>query len=111
MSRGAVQSGDIGTIFEITLTNAGAVLDISNATGVNDKYMLFKKPDSSTLQKDSVFVTDGTDGKMNYTGVDGDLDQVGTWEIQGWANLGSGSWYSSIGEFACGRDIAEVTGI
>jgi hypothetical protein len=86
-----VHKGDIGTIFEITVTENDAVLDIS--TGSNLK-LLFLKPSGTVLTKTGSFTTDGSDGKMEYQSQSGDIDEEGTWELQGKLDLGGGTFYT-----------------
>jgi hypothetical protein len=89
-----VHKNDIGTVIEITLKNGASVVDISSAT---TKEIKLKKPVSATvLTKAAVFVTDGTDGKMKYTTISGDLDEVGVWQVQGHIINPSGEWHSDI---------------
>jgi hypothetical protein len=59
----------------------------------------FKKPDDSIVPQTAVLTGDGSDGNMQYTSVDGDLDQDGEWKLQGYIELGSGKWNSSIRSF------------
>ncbi len=92
-----VHVGDIGTVFEATITDAGVVVDIS---GASTKDLNFLKPDgTTTLNKNGSFTTDGTDGKLRYTTISGDLDTAGTWQIQAHVILGGGAWKSDIIEF------------
>lgn len=75
---------DIGTIFRVTIndtTSSGgnSVADISNAT---TRTFTFKRPDGTTFSKSASFTTDGTDGKVQYATVDGDLNGAGTWGLQ-----------------------------
>lgn len=105
--------GDIGTQFSITLidsSNSG--IDISSATGANDKFILFQRPNQTVMQKTALFsANSGTDGVLTYTAVSGDLDSAGAWNIQSWQSLSNGSWYSVKNTFQVGTYIAAVTGI
>ena len=47
----------------------------------------------------AVFKTDGTDGKVQYTTVDGDLNEVGTWRIQAIINFATSSFRSNVKTF------------
>ena len=91
-----VFKGDIGTQFVLTLTDDGAVVDISAST---TKQFYFRKPDGSAKTVTAEFVTDGTDGQLKYTTVSGDIDQAGYWEIQARIEMGGGDWASSRKEF------------
>jgi acyl-CoA-binding protein len=91
-----VHQNDIGTQFVITVLDDGAVVDISTAT---DLKIYFRKPDSTTLTKTGVLYTDGTDGKMVYTTIAGDLDLVGNYKIQGRVEIDGGTFYTDLGSF------------
>jgi len=89
---------DIGTSFIATIVDEdGGVVNISAAT---TKEMIFKKSSGTVVTKTASFYTDGTDGKLVYATVDGDLDEVGTWKVQAFVTLTDGSWHSSIQSFA-----------
>lgn len=109
-----IHSGDIGTTFQITIVDANnSGIDISSASGDLDKLILFGKPGkpSPTVQYNASFVGDGTSGIMDYTAVSGDLDTVGTWELQGFVNLTDGAWYSNKQTFSVIDNVAKVTGV
>ena len=53
--------GDIGTIIEAEITESGAVLGVSAATGMT---ILVTRPDGTTESLAGSFTTDGTDGKI-----------------------------------------------
>ena len=96
MSHFFVQQGAVGTTLQLELLDDGAVVDVSSAT---TKEIILEKPDGSTVTKTAAFVTDGTDGKIKYTTIAGDLDQVGRWRIQGRIISSSGNWPSEAGTF------------
>jgi len=93
-----IHLNDIGTVFEIPLLDCDvAASDINTATV---KTVFFMKPDGTTLvTKDAEFKTDGTDAIIQYTTIDGDLDQTGTWKIQARVTLPIGTWSSEIKTF------------
>lgn len=87
MAANEIHVGDVGTVFERTVTEGGTAVDVSAATV---KQMIFRKPDGSLLTKTASFGTDGTDGVLTYTTVDGDLDQPGQWQLQ--VRIVSAAW-------------------
>lgn len=97
-----IHLNDIGTRFEVTISDEGNIVDISTAT---TKEIIFGKPDSNILTKAASFVTDGTDGKIEYFSITGDLSVIGIWSIQSNLVLGSGTWRSEIKEFEVLRNI------
>ena len=97
MSANEIHVGDIGTSFQVTLYDSTNIVDISGAT---TKTLYFLKPDGTTkLTKTASFLTDGTDGILEYLTISGDLDVSGTWKIQAKVVLPSGEWSSDIGKF------------
>lgn len=91
MGADEVHVGDYGTVITLTFYDDTTLVDISGAT---TKTVYLKKPNGSVLTKTGVFVTDGSDGKLKYTLVDGDIDMDGLWKIQGYIATASGQWYS-----------------
>ena len=76
----SIRSGDIGTVFQITIRESGVAKDVSAATTMELK---FQKPD----------------GIIEATGATGNFSQVGPWGIQAHLIFSSGDWYSSRGCF------------
>lgn len=91
-----VHLGDIGTVFELTVTEKNVALDISLATELQ---ILFKKPSGTVLTKTAVFTNTGSDGLIRYLSIEGDLDEVGSWFIQGRVTLPGGKWSTEKGSF------------
>ena len=96
MAANEIHLNDIGTIFEITVQDDGAVVDISGAT---TKEIIFKKSRGDVVTKAAVFSSDGTDGRMKYVTVANDLDERGQWELQAHVVLASGDWRSDVDVF------------
>lgn len=94
MSIPILHVGDVGTVIQITITDAtsGSVVDISSASTKN---FLFRKPDNSVITHPATFVTTGADGKLQYTMIAGDLDQSGSWAIEAYLVLTAWSGYSN----------------
>ena len=98
MSDFQAQLNDIGTVLRVQIVDEdGAPIDISAATV---KEILLLKPDKRTsLLKTATFTTDGTDGMIEYATVDGDLDTLRVWQIQGRVTTPLGKWSSKKGTF------------
>lgn len=96
--RGKIFVGDLGTVFELEIRDQdNLVVDISQATV---KKMKFVKPDGTALSKDTVFSTDGTDGKIRWTTTQAtDLDQAGDWDREGYVEMPTGKWHTTIVTF------------
>ncbi len=95
---------DEGTIFRITIqeciNDVLTPVDVSTQTALS---FIFKKPDGVTLLTIAappvVFTTDGTDGKVEYTTVTGDIDVAGVWCLQAEVTLPGGKYRTSIIKF------------
>tara|TARA_B110000495_G_C22882824_1_gene514861 strand:- start:465 stop:794 length:330 start_codon:yes stop_codon:yes gene_type:complete len=95
-----VHLNDIGTVFLVTVNDCvagtSAALDVSTASTLE---LVFKSPSGSASTKTASLNTDGTDGKIYYTTVDGDINQIGTWRIQAKIGIGGGTFRSDVGSF------------
>jgi hypothetical protein len=87
---------DIGTQLIMTVKDDGEVVDISGASTLT---VVIKKPDGISYTKTGTLLTDGTDGNMYYTSVDGDFNVAGNYKIQGIVVLSNGTFYTSISSF------------
>ena len=91
---------DIGTVILTTITDCvsgtSSPLNISSATSI---FLVLKSPSGTSYNKVAVFKTDGTDGKVQYTTLDGDLIEVGTWRIQAIVNFATSSFRSNVKTF------------
>jgi len=93
-----IHYGDIGTPLRVTLKSSqtDVAIDISDATTLQ---IILQKPDGTILTKDASFVTDGTDGQLQYVIQNGDLNMVGDWQLQVYYVNSSGSWKSNMAKF------------
>lgn len=74
------QEDAIGVTIEVTVVDAAG--DPISLVGASVKKLIFTKPDGTEVEKDAAFVTDGSDGKIKYVTVAGDLSPYGTWQCQ-----------------------------
>lgn len=93
---------DIGVNFNITVMNGSVPLDVSNADNI---YIIFQKPDGSDLTKSASIVNTGSDGNIRYTTVAGDIDQIGTWQIQAKVDFTISVFSTDIQKFKVYRNI------
>jgi hypothetical protein len=91
-----IHVGDVGTLFVLTISDDGAVVDLSTAT---TKTVVFELPNGDTLEKAAAFYTDGSDGILTYTSTSGDLSVAGLWHLQAHVVLYAGEWHSDVAEF------------
>ena len=103
MAANEIHKGDIGTQFTVTVQDGPTVVDISTAS---TKQLIFKKPGGTILTKSTAFVTDGTDGKMQYVSVDGDLSDDGVWKMQGKVIIGGNTFSTDITSFKVYRNLS-----
>lgn len=91
-----IHEQDIGTQLVVTVYDNDVIVDISEALLLN---IILRKPDGTLDVKIAELYTDGKDGKMVYTAVDGDFNQVGNYKIQGKVEIAGGIYYTSVGSF------------
>jgi hypothetical protein len=87
---------DVGTSFRFTLYDGNDIVDLSSATDIS---INFCKADKTTLTKDGLLYTDGTDGVLYCTMASGNLDVAGKWSAQISVVFDNGSWNSDITKF------------
>ena len=88
--------GDFGTQFILTIKKlvdgAPTVVDVSGAT---TKKILFRDSEGTITEHTASFLTDGTDGKITYTTVTGDISISGSLEYRGFVVLSATQSYQS----------------
>lgn len=101
--------GDVGTSIEITVVEWDdalgdyKIVDVSRASLVLIKW---RKPDNSpVVTKIGEFVTDGTDGKVRYVTLPGDIDQAGPWQVEAEIYMDGGQWSTDIYKMRVGRSL------
>ncbi len=98
-----IRLNDVGTLFKATIVDENdAIVDISSATIME---FIFLKPNKTTLTTTATLYTDGTDGIMKYATVAGDIDQSGSFKVQGHVVLSTGEWRTSILSFQVGCNL------
>ena len=77
-----VQLNDIGSVLRVTVRESSdqSAVAVSSATVTKD--IILEKPDGTNVTKAASFTTDGTDGKIQYATISGDMDAAGTWGLQ-----------------------------
>lgn len=102
-----IHENDVGTEFIVTITEClngvETPLDISSATL---KEIVFVDPDGAKTVFTAVFTSipsggagDGSDGKISYFSVLGDLSPIGKYKMQGIVTTPAGKWSSTIDTF------------
>lgn len=92
-----IHVGDIGTQILVAVVNQdGGEADLSLA--VSTIYSI-EKPNGVILEVEADLYTDGQDGMLTYSSVDGDFDVAGIYKIQPRITFASGSYSGSIQSF------------
>ncbi len=92
-----IHISDLGTAFRYQcLDQDSNIIDLTN---VDTMSITFTKPDRSKLIITPVFVTDGSDGRIQYLSRNGDLSVPGLWRAEVYISFGTASWHSDITEF------------
>lgn len=100
-----IQKGNIGTAFRIEIKDQDdVVVDVSAATTIQ---IIFKKPGGDILTKTASFVTNGTDGMIQYVSQSGDLDTVGLWRHQGFVVQSGTEFWTDLAQFKVHRNLNE----
>ena len=102
MSANEIHLNDIGTKFQVTVKDGDDAVDISSAS---TKSLIFKKPSGTKMIKTAAFTSDGSDGKIDYTVILNDLDEVGTYQLQGNVVISDGTFYTDIQTFKVHRNL------
>lgn len=97
--------GDYGTNFELTVTDNGSPVDISNATAI---ILYFVRGTNPPLMVEGAFSTDGTDGKIRYVIKEGDIHVPGLWQVQAHVITPAGGWWSGVGRFEVESNLVNV---
>lgn len=93
-----IHVGDVGTIFRVTVVETDGVTAIPVDTAT-EKKIYFQKSDGTRVVQDAEFVTDGSDGKIQYVSQTGDVDISGTWLMQGYVEIAEGKFFSEAVRF------------
>ena len=102
MPANEIHQNDVGTQFLVTVKDGSSAVDISSAT---TKQLIIKKPSGTKLTKAAAYSTDGADGKIYYNTVADDLDEAGTYKLQGKVVISDGTFYTDITTFKVYRNL------
>jgi hypothetical protein len=105
MPANEIHVNDVGTKILVTVQDGTSAVDVSGATATNAKQIIIKKPSGTKLEKEAVFNSDGTDGKIYHNSILGDFDEAGTYKIQGKVVISDGTFYTDIQSFKVHRNL------
>lgn len=89
----------VGYIIRVIVVDGGGPVNISAATV---KYIILRTPSGELRTRTASFTASGTDGKMQYTTVAGDLDAAGEWTVWGYVETPAFKDYTAKGSFIVG---------
>ncbi len=95
MANPEVQVSSFGWNFDLRVVDSvGAPIDVSAATTME---FLAKKPSASaSMILLAAFITDGIDGRLRHVVATGEIDTVGTWQVQTHVIMPGAELFSSI---------------
>ena len=97
--------GDEGNILRLTVKENDIAKDIQTASAVTYK---IKKPDETVVEVTASFDTNGTNGKVIYAFVTGDLNMLGLYEVQ--VKIVTSTWIGTTSSYLFTvRDTLTVT--
>ena len=91
-----VQKNTIGFAINVQVLTNFKPMDLSEASV---KTLLLKKPSGAVIQRSLSFLNNGSDGKLIYYTVSGDLDQDGDWQLQAQVSNPDGIWWTDTTTF------------
>lgn len=102
-----IHVNNIGTSFRATAQDQDG--NIVPVTTGDELLILFQKPDGSALVRSAAVVSGlGPSGQFEYISVSGDLDQAGSWKLQGFVSQSGGQWYTDEVKFKVLPNIEQV---
>lgn len=102
MAANEIHVDDVGTQFLLTIMDGSAAVDISSAS---TKQIIIKKPSGTKMTKSATFSNDGSDGKIYYSSIADDLDETGSYKLQGKVIISDGTFYTDITTFKVHRNL------
>ena len=102
MPANEIHLNDIGTKFLVTITDGSSAVDVSSAS---TKQIIIKKPSGSKLTVAASFNSDGSDGKIYYNALADNLDEAGSYKLQGKVIISDGTFYTDITSFKVHRNL------
>jgi len=104
-----MQIYDVGTDIIVTVLN-DSDRSAHNISTASPMIMLMTRPDGTIEEKTAVLNGTGTDGKLKYTTVDGDMNQVGRYQFQAYVQIGTNINYSTIFSVVVDRVLKRYVG-
>jgi len=93
VTQSTISLNDVGTDLQITIMEGAAVVDVSSATVLQIE---LTSPGGIVSLKTAALVTTGTDGKIRYVTVSGDITRKGIWSYRGIVTFSGTQKFHSI---------------
>lgn len=90
-----MQIGDIGAHITFTVSDDAGAIDLTGATQLS----MYLRAPSGAVKTVTPALLDAANGRVRYTTISGDLDEVGNWQAQVGYALGSFVGRTSIVTF------------
>lgn len=74
--------GDYGQTIQLTVTDIDTSAAANVSTYTSAQQVQIKDPDDNIATETAGFDSDGSDGLVNYTTQDGDIDEPGVWALR-----------------------------
>lgn len=88
--------GDDGIVLKFTIetaTSPKVPIDVSASSSIT---LFLRKPSGTVLSRIPTFVTDGTDGKVQYVTTGNEIDTAGKWKLQLHVVFPTSDWYTAV---------------
>jgi len=95
----SLQLGDIGTPIILTIYRKDGTIE-DHLDSVDNMDIVLKRPSGVVTFHNASYVTDGTDGMIQYFTIADDIDELGTWHVQAYLEwIGVWEGYSTVKSF------------
>lgn len=95
--------GNVGSLIRLTIVDQdGAPVDVSSATLV----LYLRSPKARLLTKTPSLTSGGTDGRIQYATLAGDLDVPGNWQAQAKVTISGSTWFSTLTSLPVSANLA-----
>jgi len=105
-----IQFNSVGTPLTLEVYRGdGATLETDLVSAGTLEMYLFPPSGAANIKtKIADDVSPSTTGQMRYLTVDGDIDEVGTWYIQGHVVIGTGDWPTTVKTFTVKPNVSQL---
>jgi hypothetical protein len=96
--------GDVGNVIRARIIDSGVPFDLSSASVLQLKFL---KPSGVVIVRTATVTNSpGTDGRMHYETVAGDLDESGPWQGQAYVESGTQKFHTTVFSFPVASNLS-----